>query len=53
LAKPVNVDGFFQYHMLMSEDYNRAVPTNPFTQNPDLSSSGSVYNMGVELTFRF
>ena len=53
LAKPVTVDGFFQYHYLKSEDWNRAVPANPFTRNPDLTSSGSVYNMGVELTFRF
>ena len=53
LAKPVTVDGFFQYHFLKSESWNRAVPTNPFTRNPDLTSSGSVYNLGVELTFRF
>jgi long-chain fatty acid transport protein len=53
LAKPLNVDGFFQYHMLLSEEFNRAVPPNPFTQNPDLTSSGSVYNLGVELTFKF
>jgi long-subunit fatty acid transport protein len=53
LAKPVTVDGFFQYHLLNSEEWNRAVPPNPFTRNPDLTSSGSVYNMGVELTFRF
>jgi long-subunit fatty acid transport protein len=53
LAKPVSVDGFFQYHMLLSEEYNRAVPDNPFTQNPDLTSSGSVFNLGAELTFRF
>ncbi len=53
LAKPVNVDGFFQYHFLRSEDFNRAVPTNPFTRNPDLTSKGSVYNLGVELTFHF
>jgi long-chain fatty acid transport protein len=53
LAKPVTVDGYFQYHLLKSEEWTRAVPTNPFTQNPDLTSSGSVYNLGVELTFRF
>jgi long-chain fatty acid transport protein len=53
LAKPVTVDGYFQYHLLKSEDWNRAVPSNPFTRNPDLTSSGSVYNLGVELTFRF
>ena len=53
LAKPVNVDGFFQYHFLRSEDFIRAVPDNPFTRNPDLTSSGSVYNLGVELTFKF
>ena len=53
LAKPVTVDGFFQYHILMSEDYNRAVPDNPFTQNPDLTSSGQVVNLGLELTFKF
>ena len=53
LAKPVTVDGFFQYHFLKSESWNRAVPDNPFTRNPDLTSSGSVYNLGVELTFRF
>lgn len=53
LAKPLTVDGYFQYHFLKSEDFNRAVPDNPFTLNPDLSSSGSVFNFGVELTFRF
>ena len=53
LAKPMTVDGFFQYHFLKSEDFNRAVPDNPITRNPDLTSSGSVYNLGVELTFRF
>ncbi len=53
LAKPVTVDGFFQYHFLMSEDWNRAIPDNPFTLKQDLSSSGSVFNFGVELTFRF
>jgi long-chain fatty acid transport protein len=53
LAKPLSVDGFFQYHLLASEEWNRAVPSNPITRNPDLTSSGSVYNLGVELTFRF
>lgn len=53
LAKPVTVDGFFQYHFLMDEDYNRAVPDNPFTLNPDLTSGGQVINLGLELTFKF
>jgi len=53
LAKPLTVDGFFQYHLLASEEWTRAVPSNPITRDPDLTSSGSVYNMGVELTFRF
>lgn len=53
LAKPMSVDGFFQYHMLQSKDFNRAVPENPFVRNPDLTSSGSVFNFGAELKFRF
>jgi long-chain fatty acid transport protein len=53
LAKPLTVDGFFQYHILRSEHWNRAVPDNPFTLNPDLTSSGNVLNFGAELTFRF
>jgi long-chain fatty acid transport protein len=47
LAKPVTVDGFFQYHFLKSEEFNRRA------RSRDLTSSGSVYNLGVELTFRF
>ncbi len=53
LAKPLTVDGFFQYHIFTSEGWNRAIPDNPFTLKQDLTSSGSVFNFGAELTFRF
>jgi long-chain fatty acid transport protein len=47
LAKPLTVDAYFQYHILKREDSRY----NP--DNMDMTSSGSVYNLGVELTFRF
>ena len=53
LAKPLRVDGFFQYHILKDETYNRAIPDNPFVRNPDLTSSGSVLHLGAELTLCF
>jgi len=54
LAKPLTVDAYFQYHILKRED-SRYRPINSDLQilRMDMTSSGSVYNLGVELTFKF
>lgn len=53
LAKPITADGYFQYHFLKSRDFNRAMPSNPFVRDQDLSSEGHVINLGLSMTFRF
>jgi long-subunit fatty acid transport protein len=53
LAKPLSVDGYFQYHMLKKEDFDRALPPTPYTRNADLTSGGYALNMGFNLTFHF
>jgi hypothetical protein len=53
LVQPVSVDAYFQYHFLDEKEFNRAIPTNPYTRNPDLDSDGYVINLGLSLTFRF
>ena len=53
LAEPISIDAYFQYHILAEETFDRAVPVTPVTQNPDLTSSGSVFNLGLDLTFHF
>ena len=53
LAKPLSVDAYFQYHILAEREFTRDVPSNRGAQNPDLTSSGSVFNLGLELKFRF
>jgi long-subunit fatty acid transport protein len=53
LAKPLSVDAYFQYHILAEKEFTRDVPLNPGAANPDLTSSGSVFSLGLELTFRF
>jgi long-subunit fatty acid transport protein len=53
LAKPLSVDAYFQYHILTEKEFTREEPLNPDAENPDLASSGSVVNLGLELTFRF
>ena len=54
LAKPLTVDAYFQYHILMGRD-SRYRPIDPDDQDlrMDMTSSGSVYNLGLELTFKF
>jgi len=53
LAKPLTLDGFVQYHILMDNSFSRAVTSNPVVRNMDLTTSGSVLNLGCSLTFRF
>jgi len=53
LAKPLSVDAYFQYHILVEREFTRDVTLNRDAENPDLTSSGSVFNLGLELTFRF
>jgi long-subunit fatty acid transport protein len=53
LAKPLTLDAYFQYHVLAENEFERDVPSNPGAQNPDLTSSGSIFNMGMELKFKF
>jgi long-chain fatty acid transport protein len=54
LAKPLTLDAYFQYHILKSQD-SLYRPSNPDDQNlrMDMTSSGSVFNLGLELTFKF
>jgi long-chain fatty acid transport protein len=54
LDKPLTLDAYFQYHILKSED-SLYSPINPDDQDlrMGMTSSGSVYNLGLELTFRF
>jgi len=53
LAKPLSVDAYFQYQILAENEFTRDDTSNQGAQNPDLTSSGSVFNLGLELTFRF
>jgi len=51
LAKPISVDAFFQYHWLLEQEFVRDV--NRYVGNQTLKSSGNVFHLGVDLTFRF
>ena len=53
LAKPAAIDAYLQYHILAEESFDRAVPINPYTRNPDVSSSGYVVNLGINVTLHF
>ncbi|MEW6444270.1 MAG: outer membrane protein transport protein [bacterium] len=53
LVKPLSLDAYFQYHFLDENEFNRAIPINPYVRNPDLDSDGYVINLGMTLTFRF
>jgi len=53
LSKPVSIDGFIQYHILQDRSFSRALASNPVVRDMNLTSSGSVLNMGLSLTFRF
>jgi len=53
LSHPLQIDSFFQYHVLLSKGFVRRDNVNPITKNQNVSSSGSVFNMGLNLTFRF
>jgi long-chain fatty acid transport protein len=52
LAKPLTLDAYFQYHILMRGD-SQYRPINAPTLDMDMTSSGSVYSLGLELTFKF
>ncbi len=51
LARPVSVDAFFQYHWLLEQEFVRDV--NRYVGNQTLTSSGNVFHLGVDVTFRF
>ena len=53
LSNPLQIDAFFQYHVLLSKSFARANAQNPVTGDLDVSTSGSVFNMGLSLTFEF
>jgi len=53
LAKPVSADAYFQYHIFQEKDFFRAVSTSPFARSTNLTAKGSVFNVGMSLTFRF
>ena len=53
LAKPLLLDAFIQYHVLLDRRFFRDDPTNPVVRNMNLTSSGSVLNLGCSVTFRF
>jgi len=53
LSKPLSIDGFIQYHVLLDHAFSRASVNNPVIRNMDLTTSGSVLNLGCSLTFRF
>lgn len=51
LAKPVSVDACFQYHWLLEQKFVRDL--NRYVGDQTLTSSGNVFHLGIDLTFRF
>jgi len=53
LTQPLVIDAFIQYHVLQDRAFSRAASINPVLRDTNLTSSGSVLNLGCSLTFHF
>ena len=52
VSKPLVLDAFIQYHVLLDRRFYRP-SSGPAVRDMNLTSSGSVINLGCSITFRF